>query len=601
MTFEPGAMLDRYLIEALVGEGAMGKVYRAFDPRLERSVAIKVLEPVASEDAGEAVASALREARAAAAILHPNATAIFDADRSGETAFIVMELVPGTSLRAFVGDLSVPLGTRARWLVEIGGALAAAHRAGVVHRDVKPENVIVRDDGLVKVLDFGIARLPRGDATGYVTLSSQGGLVGTPAYMAPEQIRGEDIDGHADQFGWGVLAYELLTGRLPWEHPEDPIAQLAAVLTAQPAPIAAAAAVPADIASVVLRALAKLPADRFPTMSDAAAALAYFAGARQPLQYPSSMPPAPYTQPSPVTMGGAPSAPADGTSSRPWPPVEPFTEKVAQWASSVPPIGRSSLPPVSIIPRAPGAPSYPPSLLPRGLSGPPTQVSPQRTAPPAEPVEGWMRTLASGIGAPGAPPPLREPDFKAPVDVDAHLALLPPDATCKGIFFLDLVRLGATVISPSELFHLAGFPERRYVVFRDYPMAENLRLTVAVALAVYPKQPLGEGLRRIGQTAFDTVSTSLVGKTLFGVFGRDLEPLLFTGPRAYKLFLSFGEVLVEKSGPRTFRFHARAFPGFLETYQVGVVEGVLRHCGARGRLRVAIEALDRGTIELELL
>ncbi len=575
MTFEPGATLDCYLIEALVGEGAMGKVYRAFDTRLERSVAIKVLEPVASEDAGEAVASALREARASAAILHPNATAVFDADRSGETAFIVMELVPGTSLRSFVGDSSVPLSTRARWLVEIGGALAAAHRAGVVHRDVKPENVIVREDGLVKVLDFGIARLPRGGAQAYATLSANGGLVGTPAYMAPEQIRGEDIDGAADQFGWGVLSYELLTGRLPWDHPEDPVAQLAAVLTAEAAPIPPEAGVPPDIAAVVLRALAKAPADRYPSMSDATAALAFFAGARQPLQYPSSMPP-PHTMQSP--------------------PDPAFMEQIAPRAISVPPSARTGF--ASFRPFTPEAP---PEATPEAARpAAPTLVSANKIGlPPAEPVDPWTHTLAGG-GA-GAPMPFRDPDFSAPVEVDAHLALLPPEATCKGIFFIDLIRLGATAISPTELFHLAGFAERRYVVFRDYPMTENLRLTVAVAMAVYPKLPLGEGLRRIGQTAFDTVSTSLVGKTLFGVFGRDFEPLLFTAPRAYKLFLSFGEVLVEKAAPGLFRFHARAFPGFLETYQVGVVEGVLRHCGVRGRVRVAIEALDRGTLELELL
>jgi uncharacterized protein (TIGR02265 family) len=151
-----------------------------------------------------------------------------------------------------------------------------------------------------------------------------------------------------------------------------------------------------------------------------------------------------------------------------------------------------------------------------------------------------------------------------------------------------------------RLLHLAGVPERRYVVFSDYPMSENLRLTVAVALAAHPTVPLGEALRRIGQTAFDVVSTSLAGKTLFGMFGRDLEPLLFTAPRAYRLFLKCGEVTVEKTGPRLFLFRSRGFPGFVETYQVGVIEGVLRHCGAQGQVRVAIEALDRVTMELEL-
>src|SRR5262245_52238927 len=151
MGLELGTEFDRYVIEELLGVGGMGKVYRAVDTRLRRPVALKVL----NVDAGAESEAALREARAAAAILHPNVTAIYDADQLGYTPFIVMELVVGTPLRDLVGDGSVPLGTRVRWLIEIAAALAAAHQAGVVHRDVKPENVIVREDGLVKVLDFG--------------------------------------------------------------------------------------------------------------------------------------------------------------------------------------------------------------------------------------------------------------------------------------------------------------------------------------------------------------------------------------------------------------------------------------------------------------
>ena len=156
-------------------------------------------------------------------------------------------------------------------------------------------------------------------------------------------------------------------------------------------------------------------------------------------------------------------------------------------------------------------------------------------------------------------------------------------------------------MSPSELFHLAGFPERRYVGFRDYPAAEYLRLSVTVALAIHATAPLGEALRRIGHSAFQTASNSLVGKTLFGVYGRDFEPLLFTASRAYRVFLNFGEVTAEKAAPGLFRFTARDLPALLETYQVGVLEGVLHHCGAQGRVRIVIEALDRATLELELL
>jgi uncharacterized protein (TIGR02265 family) len=184
--------------------------------------------------------------------------------------------------------------------------------------------------------------------------------------------------------------------------------------------------------------------------------------------------------------------------------------------------------------------------------------------------------------------------------VDAHLALLPPGATFKGVFFLDLIRLGAAAMPVAELFHLAGMSEQRYMVFRDYPTSDYLRLSVTVALAVHPTLPLGEALRRVGQTTFRTALGSLVGKTLFGVYGRDLEPLLFTAPRAYRVFTNFGDVAVEKTGPGAFRFTLRSLPVFLETFQVGVLEGVLQYCGVEGRIRILVEALDRAILELEV-
>jgi eukaryotic-like serine/threonine-protein kinase len=575
----------------------MGKVYRAFDARLERAVAIKVLEAVpdsepglsgtAPGDGGDAIAAVLREARAAAAILHPNATSIFDADRIGDTSFIVMELVPGTSLRRFVGDPALPVPTRVRWLCDVAGALAAAHRAGVVHRDVKPENILVRDDGLVKVLDFGIARRPRPAVTPppapssptltppdqagsfMSTLTSAGSLLGTPAYMAPEQIRGEDLDGRADQFSWGVLAYELLAGRLPWGTAADPLTLLAAVLTDAPVRFPDGAGVPPAVVEALLRALSKSPADRFPSMNDAAAALAPHAGARRPLR---RSPPAPSSSGRPASTPPPSSIPAVhaavelGFSGQPVPAAIP-TPTPPRPVDASDPLTRTQ--PSGPLPFPPGRPPGP---------------------PPVEPSH-----------APTPVPRLRAPDFSASVDVDAHLALLPPDATCKGVFFADLFRLGASTLPAAELFHLAGLPEQRYTAFRDYPAADYLRLAVAAALAVHPTLPLGEALRRIGQTAFRTASSSLVGKTLFGVYGKDVEPLLLTAPRAFRVFRNFGDATIEKTGPKAFRLTVRALPLFLETYEVGVVEGVLQHCEVEGRVRILVEALDRATLELELL
>jgi serine/threonine-protein kinase len=280
----PGDTVERYTIDAVVGQGGMGCVYRAHDARLDRRVAIKVISEEARPD-GEARARMVREAKAAAALDHPNAVSIFDVGELDGAPYIVMELVSGRTLRDAVGDSSLSVATRVGWLGDVARALGAAHRRGLVHRDVKPENVMVRDDGVVKVLDFGIARRaatpgpPEVDAAAPTqspalpTLTKDGVKVGTPVYMAPEQIRGDALDGRADQFAWGVLAYELLTGRLPWRGSE-PLAVVASILTDEVSSEALErAGVPAATAAVVLRALSKKPNDRFASMEDLVRAL----------------------------------------------------------------------------------------------------------------------------------------------------------------------------------------------------------------------------------------------------------------------------------------------------------------------------------------
>jgi uncharacterized protein (TIGR02265 family) len=169
------------------------------------------------------------------------------------------------------------------------------------------------------------------------------------------------------------------------------------------------------------------------------------------------------------------------------------------------------------------------------------------------------------------------------------------------MFFLDVVQLAARVMSPADLFRAAQVPERRIVAFRDYPMAEAMKLTVAAARALHPRSPLGEGLRRIGQTEFDAILETYIGRTLFGVLGGDIERVLCTGPKAFKLLVSFGTVTAEKTGPRGFAFQARGLPAFLETYQVGLLEGVLRHYKVRGEIRIALEDLANATLELKLI
>jgi serine/threonine-protein kinase len=273
-----GDTFERYTIETLLGEGGMGAVYRARDAKLGRNVALKVIADTSAN--AEADARLIREARAAAAIDHPNAVSIFDVGEHEGAPFIVMELVEGRTLRHAVGDASLPMAKRVAQLADVARALASAHRRGVVHRDIKPENVMVRDDGMVKVLDFGIARRtsavvdPNGPTTSALpTLTVEGVKLGTPVYMAPEQIRGDALDGRADQFAWGVLAYEVFTARLPWRG-GDALAVMASVLTdpVERAPLGEAG-VPKTVEDVVLRALSKRREDRFASMDDLLRAL----------------------------------------------------------------------------------------------------------------------------------------------------------------------------------------------------------------------------------------------------------------------------------------------------------------------------------------
>ena len=340
MPLKSGDCIERYVIEAVLGRGGMGTVYRARDERLQRSVALKIvrLEGIPAAGVPSAPASTdgaarlLREARAAAALDHPNVVAIFDVGQieSPEelrgTTYLAMELIRGRTLRSYVGDAAVSMRERIDWLAQIAGALAAAHAIGLVHRDVKPDNVMIRDDRRVKVLDFGIARRtardhvdPMTSTEGLVipTLTAQGVAVGTPMYMAPEQLRAESLDGRADQFSWGVVAYELLAGRLPWATDAGSITLVSQILSGAPAPLSPETEIPPHVADVVLRALAKDRDARFPSMAAVVEALG--------------------REPSPLAQTG-PQPPAPSLPSAPPPAVvPPPPERDAAAAASPPP------------------------------------------------------------------------------------------------------------------------------------------------------------------------------------------------------------------------------------------------------------------------
>jgi eukaryotic-like serine/threonine-protein kinase len=268
---QAGDKVGRFIVEHVLGQGGMGIVYQAHDENLGRKIALKV---VSTTGDAEASARVLREARVIAALDHPNAVIIHEGGEINGEPYIAMELVPGQNLRAFVDKPDVPPARKIRWLLDVARVLAAAHGAGIVHRDVKPENVMVRPDGKVKVLDFGIARRSAApvDAAGPTakafipTVTSSGGFVGTPMYMAPELLKGKAADGRSDQFSWAVLAYELLEGKAPWEA-ADALGIVATMMSEPPKPMQNAA-VPEEVRTVIMRALSASPAARYGSMDD---------------------------------------------------------------------------------------------------------------------------------------------------------------------------------------------------------------------------------------------------------------------------------------------------------------------------------------------
>jgi hypothetical protein len=254
-----GETFERYEIESLIGRGGMGEVYRAVDTRLRRKVALKVLR--SDRDNADAVARLFREARSAAVLTHPNTVAIHDVGESEGIFYIVMELVTGRSLLAYVGDERVPVARKLSWLVDTARALGAAHKAGVIHRDVKPSNVMVSDEGVVKVLDFGLAK-----PLAPVSFRTQvGHVLGTPRYMAPEHLAGAEIDARTDQYAYGLTAYELIAGKHPGGVLAGPVD--VPLLDAIVPPVSRA------VAQVIARAMANAPEDRFASMEELAVAL----------------------------------------------------------------------------------------------------------------------------------------------------------------------------------------------------------------------------------------------------------------------------------------------------------------------------------------
>ncbi len=267
MTIETRVLSGRYRVDDLIGRGGMASVYRGYDQTLGRTVAIKILKADLAGDAAFRTRFRL-EAQAASRMAHPTIVRVFDAGEDVEVGvdgqerpvpYIVMELVHGRLLKEIIAEGSVPVDDALRYVDGILEALEYSHRAGVVHRDIKPGNVMITDAGRVKVMDFGIARAVSDSSS---TVAETTAIVGTAAYFSPEQAKGESVDARADLYSTGVVLYELLTGRPPFRG-ETPVAVAYQHVSEAPLPPSEVnESIPRALDAIVLRALAKDPFQR---------------------------------------------------------------------------------------------------------------------------------------------------------------------------------------------------------------------------------------------------------------------------------------------------------------------------------------------------
>ncbi len=330
-------MLGRYRLEAHLGRGSMAEVFRAYDPDLDRAVAIKTVRLDTGQFAGntdELIARFQQEARSAGSLSHPNIVTVYDYGQERGLYYLVMEYVEGDTLARRLAGGALPAGEAAVIVQQACEALGAAHEAGIVHRDIKPGNLMVdRSTGLVKVMDFGIAKLGVGD------LTRDGGLVGTPRYMSPEQVRGEPVDGRSDLFSLGTVYCEILTGELAFTG-DNMSAISYQIVNEDPAQLAEVESRFGEGPAWVLRrALAKEPEKRFQTAAEFRSAIdthclgtgvtppeaaADVARAPDPLVAPpapvapepvDTPPVPPIPVPTPPTAPAPPAAPAPATGS----------------------------------------------------------------------------------------------------------------------------------------------------------------------------------------------------------------------------------------------------------------------------------------------
>jgi eukaryotic-like serine/threonine-protein kinase len=286
-------LAQRYELGPVLGEGGMARVHRGYDRHLRRPVAIKVLAPAYDRDKGS-VERFRREARAAAGLSHPNVVSVFDSGSYHGTNFIVTELVEGETLAERLRRGPMAPEQAVSVAVDVTRALEAAHARGLIHRDIKPGNVMLLPDGRVKVVDFGIAR-----AAGSDTLTGTGVVLGSTAYLSPEQASGQPVDERADLYALGCVLYEMVTGAVPFDA-DTPVATMYRHVNEDVPPPSSIRPVPAGLELVIMRCLEKDPRRRFATAADLEHALLSARGDTRPLEA------VPDDQTEPIAVAGAP-------------------------------------------------------------------------------------------------------------------------------------------------------------------------------------------------------------------------------------------------------------------------------------------------------
>jgi serine/threonine-protein kinase len=427
---QAGGKLGKYEIRGTLGRGAMGVVYDGWDPIIARRVAIKTVKiPDPSDtEAVEELARFRREAQAAGRLTHPNIVGIYDYGEDGDVAYIVMEFVDGPTLKSLLKDQArMALPDIVRVIDDVLAGLAFSHARGIVHRDIKPANVMISSDGRAKIADFGIARIESSSMT------QAGTVMGTPAYMSPEQFMGQTVDSRTDLYSTGVLLYELLTGEKPFDGGMTAIMHKA-LHTEPPKPSQISVTAPPAMDAVVARAMAKRPEQRFPNaeafaaaMREAAAAPALAAGPEDSADATmvSAPPRAAAPRPAPARPATA-AAPAPAAPKQGGAPVAPIAAGLVlaaalggagYWWFAMRPAEAPTPPPV--IATAPPSPPGP-AVLP-----PPTTPDPAPTPQPIAPapaVQPPVATPAPPTPAPATPAPAVQPPVAAP-------AVQPPVAT----------------------------------------------------------------------------------------------------------------------------------------------------------------------------